>query len=392
MVNGDIITLGDVDNRRRLLALSAGLPVTPELLTRLTPHVQHQLIDERLRLQEMQHRKVVVTDQDIAATINQIEARNNMPPGGMRRRLAGEGVDIRTMIDQVRVQLGWTKVLRDMLGDQAKVTDSDIADQERLIKAQMGQIEYHLAELFLPVTEPSQLPAAQRLADTIIGQLRSGSPFPVIAAEFSQNQNALQGGDMGWVQSVQIDPTVLAVIKAMPVGAISNPIRVPGGLVIMNLIAKRTLGDEPATMVRIRQLFLPFPTKLDPANPTEEQRTILEQLRVLSNTVTSCPALEKAAAKFPTGKSADPGEIRLDSVSMPALRQVMETLPIDKASQPLIAEDGAAVLMVCARETRNMGIPSRQEISDSILDNRVELASRQLLRDLQRRAIIDQKS
>ena len=77
---------------------------------------------------------------------------------------------------------------------------------------------------------------------------------------------------------------------------------------------------------------------------------------------------------------------------MPALRQVMETLPIDKASQPLIAEDGAAVLMVCARETRNMGIPSRQEISDSILDNRVELASRQLLRDLQRRAIIDQKS
>ena len=48
VVNGDVITNGDVENRGRLFALSTGLPVTPEVLDRLRPQVTRQLIDERL--------------------------------------------------------------------------------------------------------------------------------------------------------------------------------------------------------------------------------------------------------------------------------------------------------------------------------------------------------
>jgi len=48
--------------------------------------------------------------------------------------------------------------------------------------------------------------------------------------------------------------------------------------------------------------------------------------------------------------------------------------------------------MVCSREQKNVGVPSKQELGDRILNERVELASRQLMRDLQRRAVIDQRS
>src|SRR3954452_10735654 len=69
VVNGDAITSGDVEARGRLFALSTGLPVTPEVLDRLRPQVTKQLIDERLRLQEVQRRKVIVNDRDIAEAI-----------------------------------------------------------------------------------------------------------------------------------------------------------------------------------------------------------------------------------------------------------------------------------------------------------------------------------
>jgi len=50
------------------------------------------------------------------------------------------------------------------------------------------------------------------------------------------------------------------------------------------------------------------------------------------------------------------------------------------------------LIMVCTREQRNVGIPSKEQLGDRILGERAELASRQLMRDLQRRAVIDQRS
>jgi len=50
------------------------------------------------------------------------------------------------------------------------------------------------------------------------------------------------------------------------------------------------------------------------------------------------------------------------------------------------------VLMICARDQKNLALPDAQAISNRLLNDRVELVSRQLVRDLRRRAVIDQRS
>jgi peptidyl-prolyl cis-trans isomerase SurA len=283
-------------------------------------------------------------------------------------------------------------VLRQVLGPQTETTDADIQEQTNLLKAQVGQQEFRISEIFVPIGDPAQADEAHRFADTIIQQLRLGAPFPVVAAQFSQSQTALQGGDEGWVQPNQVDPAVLHVVQEMPEGAVSNPIQVPGGLSIVTLRGKREIGRDPATMVSVRQVFLPFPTRLDPNAPTAQQQQVLEQARRLSGSAKTCDEIE-AANKASGGKRpSDPGEIRVEGVAVPALHQILATLPVGKASQPLVADDGVAVLMICNREQRNLGVPSKEELSDRILNERVELASRQLMRDLQRRAVINLRS
>ena len=168
VVNGDVISAQDVDNRRRLFALSSGLPITREVLDRLTPQVVRELIDERLRLQEVQRRKIAVTNKDIAETIANLEKRNNMPPGTLARRLASDGAEIHTLYDQTRVQLGWSRVLREQIGVADRVTQQDVDEQLRMIKAETGQMEYHVAEIFLPIYEPALAADTQRFAETVI--------------------------------------------------------------------------------------------------------------------------------------------------------------------------------------------------------------------------------
>jgi peptidyl-prolyl cis-trans isomerase SurA len=392
VVNGDAITKGDVDNRRRLFALSTGMSAAPDVLDRLTPQVTRQLIDERLRLQEVQRRHVIVHDNEIVTAIREIEQRNGLPEGTLRRRLLADGVEFRTLIDQVRVQIGWSRVLREVLGSQMDITDADIQEQAALLKAQIGQQEFRIAEIFVPIVDPGQAEEAHRFAETVIQQLRLGAPFAVVAAQFSQSQTALQGGDEGWVQPNQVDPAVLHVLQEMPEGAISNPIPVPGGLSIVTLHGKREIGRDLATIATVRQIFLPFATVLNPNAPTAQQQQVLEQARRISNSAKTCEDIEAANKSAGGNRPVNPGELRVDSVGVPALRQILTTLPLSKASQPLVADDGVAVIMVCTREQRNVGVPGKQELTDRILNERVELASRQLLRDLQRRAVIDQRS
>ena len=392
VVNGDVISNADVDNRARLFAVSTGLPLTPEVIGRLKAQITRQLIDERLRMQEAQRRKIVIPDKQIAEAIHGIETRNGLPAGGLRQKLQADGVSQLTLIDQIRTQLGWGQVLREQLGDQVKISDADVAEQQRLIAQQVGKPEYRVGEIFIPVEDPAATADAQRFAETVITELRAGAPFPVVAAQFSQNQTALQGGALGWVQPNQLDSAVAQLVAQMPVGAISNPVKVPGGFSIVTVQGTREIGRDIGTALSMRQVFLPFASVLNPQAPTDQQKQTLEKARNISATVHSCDQMEQAAKANGSSRPANPGDVRLELINPPALRQVLATLPLDKATQPLVTTDGIAVIIVCSREQKNMAQESNDEVRAQLLDDRVELLSRQMLADLRRHAHIEVRS
>jgi peptidyl-prolyl cis-trans isomerase SurA len=282
-------------------------------------------------------------------------------------------------------------VLREQLGEKATITDAEIADQQRLLAQQVGKPEYRVGEIFIPVEDPANQADAQRFAETVITELRAGAPFAVVAAEFSQNQTALQGGELGWVQPNQLDPEVAQLVAQMPVGAISNPVKVPGGFSIVTVQGKREIGREIGTAVSLRQVFLPFTTPLNPQAPTDQQKQALEKARGIIASVHSCDQMEQVAKANNSPRPADPGEIRLESVNPPTFRQLLATLPFDRASQPLVTNDGIDVLIVCSREQKNLAQQSKQETQAQLLGERIELLSRQLLANIRRQATIDMR-
>jgi len=251
--------------------------------------------------------------------------------------------------------------------------------------------EYRAAEIFIPVENPAREADARRFADTVIKQLRAGAPFPVVAAQFSQSQSALEGGDLGWVQPSQLDPGVAQVVQQMPPGAVSEPIAVPGGIAIVHLIAKRLIGRDVATVLSMREVFLPFATPLVPAAPTPQQIATLKRAQAISASVRSCPDMEQVAKENPSPRPVDPGPVRLDSVNPPAFRAMLASQSLDHATKPLVAQDGIAVMIICSRDEKNLDQITKQQVQEQILQTRVELLSRQMQQDLRRKARILQR-
>jgi peptidyl-prolyl cis-trans isomerase SurA len=388
VVNGDVITTFDVEARRRLFAATAGLPMTAEVLDRITPQVRRLLVDERLRLQEVQRRRVLVTDGEIAAAIGRIEQRNNMSPGGLRASLARQGIDIRALYGQLRATIGWSKLVQAELGAQAQVDEELVRERMRALEAATGQPEFLVAEIFIAVDDPRQEAEAERIAADLIDQLRRGAPFSAVAAQFSQAQSAEQGGDLGWIRLGQLEPEVEAVITQMPPGAISTPIRTAGGFSIVTLRARREVGRDMATLLTLRQVVFPFDAPLDPQRPTPQQIRQAETAARIAESARGCDALAQAARAAGGAQIGEPVEIRLETQT-PQLRQILGGLGSGRATQPLIAPEGVALMMICGRRVENLAAPNPEAITETILRERVDLLSRQMMRDLRRRAEID---
>ena len=391
VVNGDIVTRSDIESRRRLFAINAGLPISPEVLNRLTPQVTRALIDERLRLQEVQRRRIAVSDQDIASALADIERRNEMPAGGLVNQLRRAGVEPRVLYDQIRVQIGWSRLIRGLLGQQANPSEAEVNDYLAAQRARTGQPEYLVSEIFIPVDNPSEEGQVRRFVDEVVGQLRQGVPFPVAATQFSQSQTALSGGDLGWVGPEALDPEVARIVTQMPAGAVGNAIRVPGGFQIIALRQKREVGRDEATILTLRQIFFPFSTPLVPEAPTPQQIGQLERARALAENARSCSAMEAAARTSGSDRPVDPGPVRLENMNPPQLRTMIAALPIARPSEPIIAPDGIAVLMVCSRERRNEAEITPEIARSTIVRDRAELLSRQVQRELRRRAQIEMR-
>lgn len=390
VVNGEVVSRADVIGRTRLFALSAGIAVAPEMLERLAPQITRLLIDERLRMQEVQRRRIPVTDAEVAEAVAELERRNNLPPGGLRNQLRQVGIQPRVLYDQIRTQIGWGRVLRQQLGPSALPGEAEVQEAIQNARARTGQPEYLVSEIFIPVDDPTTEGETKRFVEEVIRQLRSGTPFPVAATQFSQSQTALQGGDLGWVRKEELDPEVASIVERMPPGAISNPIRVPGGYQIVALRQKRESGREIATLLTVRQAFFPFQGTLDPNNPTQQQRDQVEKAQRLSESARSCEAVERAGSG--RDHPSDPGQIRLETVNPPQLRNLLAGLQPGRASQPVITPEGAIVMMVCSREQRNLAEVTPEQARNQLMRDRVENLSRQLQRDLRRRANIEMRS
>ncbi len=390
VINGQVLTQRDVDNRERLFVLSTGLPISPDVLKRMRGPIVHQLIDERLKTQEILKRHINVEPEQIAETISGIESRNGMPKNALRDRLAKDSVSLTTLIDQIRVQIGWMQVLREQLGEGGRITAVQIAQREQALQAEQGRPQYMMSEIFVPVPDPRHDESELAFTRTIISQLREGAPFPIVAAQFSQDQSALDGGSKGWVQEDSLDPQVVNIVRQMPIGAVSNPIQVAGGFVIATVQAKRTVGKQMGTLVSMRQAFFPFDAPLNPQAPTPQQRGMLERATKAAQSLHSCDAMEALNKSLGEKRPSNPGTQILERL-MPQMRSIVEPLPLNKASHPLISVDGIALLMVCQRQQKNLAQQSPSEIADQLMNERVEQASRQLQRDLQRRAVIDMR-
>lgn len=405
IVNHRIITESDLMNRLHFAALSSGLEPTPENLERIKSQMIHVMIDEQLQLGIGDKFEIKIPDEEITNAIHDIEATNGMPEGYITELMAENGIPLSTLKNQIQAQLIWVAYIRakyplNTLEDHLnkkhpqdfrpslQIADWEINQEIKRQEEKNTKTQYHLAEIMIPFEGPDQEERAKVNLTQLIEDLQKGAHFTAIAQQFSQSATAAQGGDMGWLTEDQlVEPEVKEFLSHMNPGQVSSPIRTAQGYKIIAFIDRKLPSAEQDALLTLQQVLLPFPQ-----NFTEEQaRNTMEKAKEISLQCKSCPELkETALSKLPEAKAHLSEKEPLSSFP-PALQGVLQALPLKTASEPLLTEDGALLVMVCATEGSEVKSISRDEAKALIASQKYSLLARRELRDLKRNAFIDMR-
>ncbi len=383
VVNDDVITTSQLEGRLRLALLAANLEPTEENQRRLLPQVLRGLIDEELRRQEVDRYDISVPDDEVEATLAGIAGQNNMSIDQFGAVLARNGVPLSTLRDQVRIALAWRALVRQRVNPAINISEEEIDQVLSRMEANRGRPEYLLAEVFLAVDEPAQEAEVRAFAEELVQEIRRGAPFSAVARQFSQGAGAAQGGDMGWVMSGQLEPAIDNALADMQPGQLSDPIRTASGYHIVLLREQRqaNVPDPLDTVIAMHRLGMPFPPNAGRAQINE----IMATLQEVSATVRGCEDLA-ARAEAMGAPPTDAGSGPLRELP-PELAAILADLPVGEPSEPLRLTDGAAVFMVCDRQQPDSA--SRDQIADSLGEERSDMLQRRYLRDLRNAAFID---
>ncbi|TXH33481.1 MAG: hypothetical protein E6Q98_21795 [Rhodospirillaceae bacterium] len=385
VVNDEIITQLDLVMRMRIAMVSAKLPNTPEVQQRLLPQVLRQLIDEHLKRQEAKKEKIEVTDEEVDREVNRIAQRNGLTREQLQEQLSSSGILLSAISDQIRADIGWVRVVQTKLRSSVNITEEEINDEITRIKATQGQSEYRLQQIFLAADNPSQdssvAASAQRLAD----QLNEGADFGSLAAQFSQDQSADQGGDQGWVRLDQMDPALTSFVQTAQPNQLIGPVRGIGGYYLAIIRAVRPVASavESAGTVSLKRVLWSMP-----ANAAESEITkASDQAREVASKIQGCDAVQNAAASMAAAVYSDLGTVSITNLA-PEVQAAAINQPIGVPTSPIRTGQGVGIYVICARQGGDQGL-SRVAIADRLGRQRMETLARGYLSDLRRAAVVD---
>lgn len=382
VVNDDVITVRDVEARMALAMLSSNLPNVAEVRQRLYPQILNGLIDEQLQLQEGKRLNIAVTSQEIDQALDKLSAENNIPGGDIRKFLAAQGLDSASLESQARSALTWNKVALRSLRPRIDIGEDEVDTMIDRMKANEGKQESLVSEIFIAVNDPAEMDKARKFAGEVVQQIKSGAPFGGMARQFSQGSSAANGGDIGWMQAGQMAPELDRELQKLDAGQISNPIQTATGFYILGVRDKRlvTMGDPNNQTVSLQQLFRPFAGRFG-------KDQVLAESGKLRNELQSCDNLQQRVSQsFPAWQWQDLGQVNL--AKAPSwLAAKARSLKVGQSSEPVATKNGAIILFVCGRDTKEN--INRDVIMNSIGMERMDLLAKRLLRDLRRAAHID---
>jgi peptidyl-prolyl cis-trans isomerase SurA len=214
----------------------------------------------------------------------------------------------------------------------------------------------------------TQINAAKTQAENVLAEIKGGQDFKQMAMTISAGSRALQGGEMGYLNTNEM-PTLFAnAIKGKGKNDIVGPIQSGAGFHILTIFDIKGRQTVEIQEVKSRHILV-RPSIILSEDKAKE---------MLSGFIAQIKSGEKTFEELAKKHSEDPGSALLGGVIDwtepkvfdPAYKEKLETLEIGRISEPFRSDFGWHIVEVLERRTQDATEKRKRDQAHRMLFNR----------------------
>jgi len=392
VVNNAVITEYELKKRvDQVLRQLAGQQTPAPPRGKLEKQVLERMITERALMQLAEDTNIRFDGTALDRAVARIAQQNKLSPEAFRKALEAEGTDFASFREQIRSEMTIARLKEREVENKIVVTDAEIDNflANPALDANR-QDEYNLSHILLLAPEgasPEKLAELRAKAEKALAELQAGTHFSQVSAAYSDAQNALQGGSLGWRAEGQLPSLFATVVRTLNPGETSAVIQSPNGFHIVKLVDKRGKNVQLVVkQTRARHILV----KTNEVVSDDDARN---RLRLLKERIENGSDFAELAKLHSDDLSANRGgELNWlnPGDTVPEFERAMDALKPGDVSEPVRSPFGWHLIQVLERRDQDVTQErKRLEARRALRERKTEEAFEDWVRQARDRAYVE---
>ncbi|MEO1573350.1 MAG: peptidylprolyl isomerase [Pseudomonadota bacterium] len=371
----------------RLRADGVQLPPA-EVLQR---QIVERLVVEKIQLQRAERLGITITDDQLNNALGTVARRNNITLAQLPDALAEQGIDYAAYRADIRKEMAIDQLRNRDLVPRISITRDEV--EAYLANKGEDQNEYDISHILIavpPGATKEDRDQAEALANDIYNRASGGEDFAQLAVAYSNGQQALEGGKIGWRKAEQLPTLFSDSVVEMDPGTVSRPISSSSGFHLVRL--DQTRGREPVMVEqRLARHILISPDELKTDNDARSECADLAR-RISEGEDFAELAREFSDDKGTANAGGDLGWMRR-GMFVPQFEAALDDLEPGGMSEPVRSPFGWHLIeLIDEREIDNSEEQSMIQASDEIRNRKLQQETERWLMQLRDEAFVDYRS
>jgi len=225
----DLAVAGIVD---RIKASGDAMPP----MNLLEGQVLERLIIRELQVQRALQTGIRISDADVDQALLSLAQQNGITLQKMRQVIEGDGEDFSEFRRNIGEEIMTDRLRQRIVNGMDPITDTEV--DILLSSEDLSGGEYNISHIQMSLADgstPQQIKEAQFKADDVYQRLVDGLDFASAAISYSDSQEALEGGNVGWRDLNTVPAFFADAVRGLNPGEFTQPIRSPAGFHIIKV-------------------------------------------------------------------------------------------------------------------------------------------------------------
>tara|TARA_B110000967_G_C18794405_1_gene514986 strand:- start:168 stop:1109 length:942 start_codon:yes stop_codon:yes gene_type:complete len=219
-VNNEIITSYELKNKIMTFLILNKVEVNQENINNYKNQSLKTLINMRIRKNELVKYNLLNGEIDTSRLIEQQSKKYNFTIEEFKKEFLNNNLSYDLYLQEIQLELGWQQLILQLYGNKIIVDEFEIDEElKKIIDNQKEMIVYRLSEIEVQVNDNEK---TTDLVEEIQNQIIKDG-FKNTAIKYSTSSTALEGGEIGWVNSKSLSNKMLNAISNMKLKEISKP-------------------------------------------------------------------------------------------------------------------------------------------------------------------------